>query len=394
MNPIVVLAVELLRQYLQINTSNPKPDYERAISFIEQRALQDGFQSNRISLPSGKQVLVIEQRGTDPSLPALALNHHIDVVPATPDGWKHPPFDGVVDNDVIYGRGTQDMKGVGIVHYASLLELKKKYAQPRRTIYLFCVPEEEVGGFKGTAEFVQSESFKALNVGYVLDEGLPSGNEQQLLIKVAERKAMQILITGKGSMAHGSLLHAHNVNHDLIKFLNHIVQFQSDQQKKQLDPGLLLSMNITVLKSGLINDQRIIYNVIPEQAQAALDIRVPPGMTNTQARKLFDELMKPFPMFSYDIHGQSDDYEQSLEYRGAFYNTLEQCIQDAGLEAKPFYFQAASDLRFYKALGIEGFGFTPFTTKDNLHGVNESIRVSDVGLGINVMTKFLERFCL
>ena len=61
----------------------------------------------------GFAALLYTWEGTDPSLKPIALLGHQDVVPIT-DGtlgdWKHPPFDAVIDDGVLYGRGAIDMK--------------------------------------------------------------------------------------------------------------------------------------------------------------------------------------------------------------------------------------------------------------------------------------------
>ncbi|MBC6496826.1 MAG: succinyl-diaminopimelate desuccinylase [Alphaproteobacteria bacterium GM7ARS4] len=41
----------------------------------------------------------------------FAFAGHSDVVPATETGWSHPPFAGIVESGVLYGRGAVDMKG-------------------------------------------------------------------------------------------------------------------------------------------------------------------------------------------------------------------------------------------------------------------------------------------
>ena len=64
--------------------------------------------------------LVYTWTGTEPALPAIVLMAHHDVVPVTPgteQDWRHPPFDGVIADDAVWGRGAVDDKGslIGIV---------------------------------------------------------------------------------------------------------------------------------------------------------------------------------------------------------------------------------------------------------------------------------------
>ena len=147
--------ISTLQEYIRINTTHPKPDYHSAIVLLKKRALVDGFTFKEVTLPSGHPVAIISFLGSDQTLPALALNHHMDVVPANnADEWIAKPFEAkIIDNELI-GRGVQDMKGIGMVHYFALKSLKDSGFVPKRTIHMFAVQDEEVGGFKGTKEFI------------------------------------------------------------------------------------------------------------------------------------------------------------------------------------------------------------------------------------------------
>merc|ERR1712107_214497 len=102
----------------------------------------------------GKPFLVMTWVGTDPGLPSVLLNSHTDVVPVFPEHWKYEPFSAHKDeNGDIYGRGTQDMKCVGIQHIEAVRRLKEQGKKFKRTIHLVFVPEEEVGGLEGMKPF-------------------------------------------------------------------------------------------------------------------------------------------------------------------------------------------------------------------------------------------------
>ncbi|KAF4722141.1 adenylate cyclase, partial [Perkinsus olseni] len=60
----------------------------------------------------GKPVILATFPGTDPALSTILLNGHYDVVPVFREHWKSDPFEAVIEDGKIYGRGTQDMKCV------------------------------------------------------------------------------------------------------------------------------------------------------------------------------------------------------------------------------------------------------------------------------------------
>lgn len=70
------------------------------------------------------------------------------------------------------------MKCVGMQYYSTVRALKRDGFKPKRTVHLTYVPEEEIGGFGGMAEWVYLDDFKALNVGFSLDEGMASPTDE------------------------------------------------------------------------------------------------------------------------------------------------------------------------------------------------------------------------
>ena len=381
--------IALLQEYLQIKTAHPQPNYHAAVALFKKYALIDGFLIGEFVLPSKNPVLILTYEGTNPLLPSLALNHHMDVVPAdNTHEWTHPPFAGTIHENHIIGRGTQDMKGVGVVHYAALRELKENNILLERTVHLIMVPDEERGGFYGTKEFIEHPEFVSLNIGYVLDEGMPSGNDKELLIKIEERTPIQIKVTSKGLMGHASELQHENSAHTLINFLSDIVSFHREQQALTDDPGTLFSMNITSLSTD-----NLALNVIPSQSEATIDIRVPSHRSLLQAIELFEVILKKHPTISHEIIATSVERCTPTPLDSALYKACAEAMQIHGILPKPFAFQATTDARFYSNKKIETIGMTPFCVTPNLHGTNESIRIEDITLGKTIICTFLTIFC-
>ena len=344
--------ISFLQKYLTINTSQPNPDYKAACALLRVQAESDGFVYNEILLPSGKPVIVITCEGTEPSLPSLILNHHMDVVPAlNSEKWTLPPFAGAIDNEIIIGRGVQDMKGVGVAHYYALKELKDAGIQLERTVHIVAVPDEEIGGFTGTKQF-----------------------------------------TVTGSLAHGSQLNCFNAIHELVSILHKItIHHHAQQQKSATHPdGLLLSMNITSLTAG----NPTCFNVVPDCASATVDIRVPPTMLMHQAITLIEDILQHHTNSEYTVHASVPDQPTQNCYKTFLYNSIENTVKQYGLASQPLFFEGSSDLRYYKALNIDGVGFTPFTVANAIHCTNESLPIADLIQGKNIMVNFLKNFCI
>lgn len=164
--------ISRFQQYLQINTAQPNPDYEASTKFLLSQAESISLQAQSIEFVAGKPVVVIHWPGSDPTLPSVLLYSHTDVVPSEPEKWDHHPFSAHLDeNGNIYARGSQDMKCVGMQYLEAVRKLKASGFQPKRSVYLVFAADEEIGGHDGAEKLAESENFKKMNVGVVLDEG-------------------------------------------------------------------------------------------------------------------------------------------------------------------------------------------------------------------------------
>ena len=87
--------VELLRRYLQIDTTNPPGDEIAGARFLADVLTREGIESETIEAAPGRASLRARLRG-DGSLGGIVLHHHIDVVYADPRYWTVGPFGGVI----------------------------------------------------------------------------------------------------------------------------------------------------------------------------------------------------------------------------------------------------------------------------------------------------------
>lgn len=118
--------------------------------------------------------LLLTWPGTDPSLRPVALLSHLDVVPAPPENWTHPPFSGTVADGYVWGRGAMDTKNTlcGILEAVEQILGGGGGARPRRTLLLAFGHDEEVGGEFGAAKIVEElKSRGVTELELLLDEG-------------------------------------------------------------------------------------------------------------------------------------------------------------------------------------------------------------------------------
>src|SRR4051812_39346115 len=163
----------------------------------------------------GRYSLLYTWAGTDPRAQPIAFLAHQDVVPVAPGtekDWQQPPFDGVIADGFVWGRGSWDDKG----NLYSMLEaaetLAKAGFRPRRTIYFAFGHDEEVSGTRGATAIAALLKSRGVTLDFVLDEGLlitegiMKGLDQPLsLVGVAEKGYATLVLNARATPGHSSM---------------------------------------------------------------------------------------------------------------------------------------------------------------------------------------------
>jgi len=163
----------------------------------------------------GGHSLLFTWRGSDPQAKPFALMAHQDVVPIAPGTealWKKPPFAGLIEDGVVWGRGTLDDKSNLITQLEAVEMLLKAGFKPRRTVYLVFGHDEEVGGQQGAVKIVELLRQRGVRLDFVLDEGLvitegvlPGVAKPLALIGLAEKGSVSLKLTATAAPGHSSM---------------------------------------------------------------------------------------------------------------------------------------------------------------------------------------------
>lgn len=221
-------------------------------------------------------IIVITWGGTNPKLPSIVLNSHMDVPAVNPKLWSHPPFAGEMDNiGRIYGRGAQDRKSTGIQYFAAVRALKSRGIKRfKRNVHIVFVPSEELNPGLGWSEFIQSNVSKAMNIGFVLDVGMASSSNDTFDVFYAERHKWHIEFKCNGESGLASML-LRNTPAEKVQFLiNQFMALRLSELKRlesnsSISLGDISTINLTLLKGGAQVD------IIPSDMTLTFDIRLP-----------------------------------------------------------------------------------------------------------------------
>ena len=175
--------IELLRQYVRIDTSNPPGNETAGARFLASLLERGGVRAEIIESAPGRGSVYARIRGRQRGEGLLLLSH-IDVVPASRDGWRKPPFTAEVEANQLYGRGTLDMKGIAICQLEAFLAVARARRTPERDVVFLATADEEAGGRMGVAWLLAHRPDVFDGVRYVLNEGGINETSQEQLTYV------------------------------------------------------------------------------------------------------------------------------------------------------------------------------------------------------------------
>ena len=155
------------------------------------------------------RALLFKWSGKGPGDPVILMAHY-DVVPVNEENWEKPPFEGIIEEDCLWGRGTLDTKGTfnGVLFAADTL-IGQGF-QPERDVYFAFSGSEEVAG-RGAPNIVDWFEKNGITPALVLDEGgavvenvFPGVKKPCGLIGIAEKGFMNVQFKNVSPGGHAS----------------------------------------------------------------------------------------------------------------------------------------------------------------------------------------------
>ncbi len=423
--------VELTRALIRVDSTNGN---ETAVALLLGDYLAAaGIECELVARDPERANLVARVPGTADG-PTLALVGHLDVVPADPRDWSHPPFGAVVDDaGYLYGRGALDMKNEVAIRAVSLASLVREGFQPRGDVLVLMVADEEDGSADVGMSWLVRER-PDLRPDYALNEGGGARNRLRdgrtvTDVAVGEKGTCPVRVDAVGEAGHASMP---SVGRNAVPLLGEVLRRIGSGMPTPARHEVVDAMLATLLPDGPDDDLATALeragrlspdyahllpalagttmaptllhgsaarNVLPARAGVELDCRVLPGSTEDDVERavrdrlgddLAYELSFPEPM----VPGSSSPAAGPLWDACAAWAAAD----DPGLVLLPTLCTGYTDSSYLRrAFGTVAYGFSPLRSTPSAvaeagyHNADERVHVDDLLRGVRFHRFVLRR---
>ena len=326
---------ELLRIPSVSADSRHKGDVKKAAEYIVDKLQEAGADLVKIHETAGHPI-VYGEKIVDPKLPTVLVYGHYDVQPPDPiELWDSPPFEPVIKNDKIYGRGSCDDKGQVYMHIKAL-EIMVKQNQLPCNVKFMIEGEEEVGS-DNLGKFVSAnKDLLKADVILISDTAIISLEHPSITVGLRGLSYMELELTGPNRDLHsgvygGAVANPINVLCDMVHslldedgrvtipgFYDKVAElskaerealnkapFNLDEYKKDLQigevkgekgystlerVGVRPSLDVNGIWGGYTGEGA--KTVLPSKATAKISMRLVPDQSSKEITELFTKHIK------------------------------------------------------------------------------------------------------
>lgn len=432
-------AAELCARLIRFDTSNfgagrsaGEADLAAWIHSALERA---GYAPQFVGPTAQRASVALRVPGIDPTLPALLVHAHTDVVPVEPSQWTVPAFAGRIADGYVWGRGATDMKDMVAMTLATLLSWARTGTRPRRDIVVLFVADEESGGDQGATWLVENRP--ELFDGVTAAIGESGGDATELTatdgrrihcypIATGERGTLHVRLHASGSPGHASRPHpghaleriiaaCHRINAyrwplhltgTVRQYIETLDRALGNEPDLDTEPGILAALDrlgpagevaaatIRCTATTTVVNSGVTVNVIPGHADALIDVRCLPG-TEDDAVETLRELIGDGVEWEF-VDRQSP---VSAPDPSPWLDAMRAAIRahDPNAVIPPVCMGGGTDAKAFARLGIAGYGFAPLTADPDgrrpggTHGADERNPVASINGGQQILEEFLTR---
>jgi succinyl-diaminopimelate desuccinylase len=353
-----------------------------ALTYLEGVLGDLGFECHRLRF---------ESEGTEPvenlyarlgtAKPHFCFAGHTDVVPAgNLKDWISDPFQGVIQEGHLYGRGAVDMKGSIAAFVAAVSRIQFEQSLPF-SVSLLITGDEEGIAVNGTRRVLNWLEERGETIDFCL-VGEPSCQERLGdTIKIGRRGSLNTILTVKGIQGHVAYPERSlNPVSRLIDMLYHLKKGPSEKHSQYFDRS---NLEITSVDVG--NETT---NLIPGQASARFNIRFSDQQTGAALESWIRSVCKQFGaefQVEFQLSGEAEFLAPNQDT-----DLIAQIINDVtGVQPKLNTHGGTSDARFIRNYApVIEFGLVGKT----MHQVNECVDIKDLEQLTDIYQQILLRW--
>ena len=408
-------AVRWLQEFIRIDTINPPGNEYRAVDFYAAVFEAEGIEYETAESAPGRGNIWARLEGGDE--PGLILLQHTDVVPAEEEFWTIDPLSGDIRDGVILGRGTRDMKGLGIIQLATFLSLHRSGIELNRDVIFLATADEEAGGYFGVGWLIENRPEIFDGTGILLNEGGGgSSNEDGNVVfnvEVTQKVPVWLRLNAIDTPGHGSSPRTTSSVTRIVQALNillenpfppRIIGPVSDYfAELSVDMGEEWGPSYANI-SNAINEPAFVdklhaarpghnslirdtcsmtrmsgsnkINVIPPEAWAELDCRILPDKPSQQFIRELEDLIGNTGVTIETIMAFTPAISETNTRLFAAIESVTQELHP-GSRVLPSVSTGFTDSHFTRDLGIVSYGFNPLITghedHTGVHGNDEQV---------------------
>ena len=427
---------DILQRLIQFDTTNPPGNEGQCISFINDLLTEFGINTTLLSRTPERPNLIARLRSAQRNVSPLLLYGHVDVVTTKDQKWKHPPFEGRLQDGYVWGRGALDMKGGIAMMLSAILRAKIEGLDLPGDIVLVIVSDEEMGSDFGARYLVENHPDLFDGIRYAIGEfggfTLHIGVRRFYPIMVAEKQRCWVRATIRGQGGHGSMpvrggamaklshllqrldknrlpIHITPVTKQMFKAIALSLGGMKGLILSQLTNPLLTNWVLDLLgESGRIFDPLLhntvsatvlhgsdTINVIPGEISVELDGRLLPGLGPD------DLIAELHNLIGNEIELDIIRFDPGpAEPDMGLFSTLAEILCNADPDAIPIplLLSGGTDAQSFSRLGIQTYGFLPMSLPKDInfsqmiHGANERIPVEALDFGTRAIFELLRQY--
>ena len=371
--------VDLLIRLIKAKSENPPGLEEEAAHVVEEYLDHQGLSYKTYEKVKGRTNVICTIGNGKPN---LAFICHLDVVPAG-SGWTKPPYEGIVEADRVYGRGSTDNKGA----LASLLVATSKVkdiieSRSQGAVTIAAVADEEQGNSYGINYLISEVGFKP-NYAIVCE---PTNCNT---IVIAEKGILRIRLRSRGKLAHGSRPHE-GIN--AITKLAKVIAKLEDLKLSYEEHPLFSPPTINV--GTIIGGEAV--NVVPSECTCMLDIRYLPSQTPNgilnEIKSLIEKVKLEDPQVNVDaeIVGYEDPLVTPSNHPLVKLIT-ESAKRIAGIEPKPIGIGGGTVAKPLSKVGVTSVVYGP-GDEAICHKADEYIEIRQLKLAAQIYADIMINF--